>query len=102
MFQKLLRLARNFYVATGFGLLVWMLFLDANDLISQAMNAWKLRGLREEKAYFQQEITRIQQQRREIFGNERLQEKFARENYLMKKEKEDVYVLVDEKNEPIE
>lgn len=44
----------------------------------------------------------IQTQRQEILGNDQLREKFAREKYLMKKANEDVFVIVDEKNEPLE
>lgn len=102
MLARLLRIGRNFYVATGLGLLIWMLFFDTNDLISQARNAWKLRDLKAEKAYYQQKVKEIQGQRQTIIGSLRLQEKYARENYLMRKPGEDVYVLVDENNEPIE
>lgn len=102
MLQKLVRFGKNFYVATGAGLLLWMLFFDTNDLISQSRNWWKLKQLERERVYFQENISKLQEQREEIMGNYRLQEKFARENYLMKKPAEDVYVLVNEKNEPIE
>lgn len=102
MLQKLLRTVRNFYVATSLALLAWMTFFDANDLPSQARNWLKLRELEDETKFYQAEITDVQTERREVLGNDRLREKFARERYLMKKPTEDVFVIVDEQNEPIE
>lgn len=99
---RLLRSLRNFYVATGVVLLVWMLVFDANDLLSQVQNWWNLHNLEDEKAYYQTEIKRVKQQHKLVLGTDQLREKYARERYLMKKPTEDVYVLVDENNEPIE
>ena len=100
--KSVLRYGRNFYIATGVGLLVWMLVFDANDLFSQARNWWNLHDLEGEKVYYQAEIKRVQNQRKLVLGTDQLREKYARERYLMKKPTEDVYVLVDENNEPIE
>ncbi|WP_019988530.1 hypothetical protein [Rudanella lutea] len=100
--KRLLRYGRNFYVATGVGLLVWMLAFDANDLFAQFRNWWTLRDLEESKAFYQSAIKRVQNQRKLVLGTDQLREKYARERYLMKKPTEDVYVLVDENNEPIE
>ncbi|WP_128545636.1 septum formation initiator family protein [Larkinella soli] len=102
MLNKFIRLAKNFYVATGVGLLVWMLFFDTNDIISQVRNWWKLQDLETQRIYYREEIQKVEAQQKEILGSPRLQEKYARENYLMRKPTEDVYVLVNEKNEPIE
>lgn len=102
MLSRLLRFVRNFYVATGLALLVWMLFFDANDLVTQGRNWWKLRELEGEVRFYQERIQTVQTERREVLGNDRLREKFARERYLMKKPTEDVFVIVDEQNEPIE
>ncbi len=102
MLQKLLRRLRNFYVATALALLTWMTFFDANDLPSQVRNWLKLRELEGETRFYQAEIKDVQTKRREVLGSDRLREKFAREKYLMKKPTEDVFVIVDEQNEPLE
>ncbi len=102
MINKILRIVKNFYFATGVGLLIWMLFFDANDIISQVRNSLKLGDLETDLVYYDEKIKEVEIQRQSILGNPRLQEKYARENYLMKKPNEDVYVLVNEKNEPIE
>lgn len=102
MLNRLLRSLRNFYVATGLGLLVWMLFFDANDLISQFRHWRELRELEEQQGYYQQKVREVQAQQRQVLGSKQLREKFAREKYLMKRPSEDVYVIVDEHNEPLE
>lgn len=102
MLQRLLRFVRNFYVATGLGLFVWMCLFDASDLPSQFSNWWKLRELEGEKRFYQEKIATVKQQQREVLGNDRLREQYARERYLMKKPTEHVYVIVDENGEPLE
>ncbi|QHV97595.1 FtsB family cell division protein [Spirosoma endbachense] len=102
MLNRLLHYLRNFYVASGLGLLAWMTFFDANDLPMQIRNWWKLRELEGEATFYQTQIQKVQTERREVLGNDRLREKYAREKYLMKKPTEDIFVIVDEKNEPIE
>lgn len=102
MLQRMLRYARNFYVATGLGLLVWMCLFDTNDLPSQFGNWWKLRELEGERKFYVNNIELVKKQQREVLGSDRLREKYARERYLMKKPTEDVFVIVDENGDPIE
>ena len=102
MLNRLLSYLRNFYVATGLGLLVWMTFFDANDLPTQFGNWWKLRELEAEARFYETKIKEVQTERQEVLGNDRLREKFAREKYLMKKPTEDIFVIVDGNNEPLE
>jgi hypothetical protein len=102
MLPKRFRFLQNFYIATSLGLLVWMTFIDANDLPMQIRNWWKLRELDREITFYKDQIKTVQTERREVLGNDQLREKYAREKYLMKKPTEDVFVVVDEHNEPLE
>jgi cell division protein FtsB len=92
----------NFYWLTGLGLLAWMLLFDANDLITQARMHYRLWQLHREQAYYRGQIKDVERQHREVMGTPKLMEKFAREKYFMKKPGEDVFVIVDENNEPLE
>ncbi|MBI3220506.1 MAG: septum formation initiator family protein [Bacteroidetes bacterium] len=96
MFKKLPPAFRNFYAVTGFSFLVWMIFLDSNDLISRFKLGAKLRNLNSEKEYYQQKIAEVQKDREELMTNRELLEKFAREKYLMKKETEDIFIIQEE------
>ena len=96
MFKKLPPIFRNFYVMTGMCFLVWMTFLDSNDLISRFSLSSKLSTLEDEKAYYQEKITEVEKDRKELMTNRELLEKFAREKYLMRKETEDVFIIQEE------
>jgi len=92
----------DFYWLTGLGLLVWMLFFDANDLITQGRMQWKLHQLKQDSVFYFNQIEEVKLERREVMGTPKLVEKFAREKYLMKKPGEEIFVIVDENNEPLE
>ena len=83
-------------------MLVWMFFLDTNDLTVQYRLWNELSNMKSEKAFYQQKIKELEKERRMVVGNPALLEKYAREKYLMKKPKEDIFVIVDENNQPIE
>lgn len=96
MFKKLPSAFRNFYFVTSISFLVWMLFLDSNDLISRFKLGAKLRNLNREKEYYQVKIADVQKDREELMTDRELLEKFAREKYLMKKETEDIFIIQEE------
>jgi cell division protein FtsB len=83
-------------------MLVWIFFLDTNDLTVQYRLWNELSNMKSEKAFYQQKIKELEKERRMVVGNPALLEKYAREKYLMKKPKEDIFVIVDENNQPIE
>lgn len=73
-----------------------MTFLDSNDLISRVRMNSKLSSLENEKEYYLEKIQEVEKDRVELMTNKELLEKFAREKYLMKKESEDIFVIVEE------
>lgn len=87
---------KNFYVLLGSFFLVWMLFIDSNDFVSQYQLASELNSLKSQKEYYQDKKVEVIKDREELTTNQRLLEKFARENYLMKKPSEDIYVVVQQ------
>ena len=92
----------RFYAISTVAMLVWMFFLDTNDLTVQYRLWNELSSMKSEKSFYQQKIKELEKERRMVIGNPALLEKYAREKYLMKKPKEDIFVIVDEKNQPIE
>ena len=73
--------------------LVWMTFLDSNDLINRYRLSAKLRSLENEREYYQDKINEVEKDRQELMGTTELLEKFAREKYLMKKPTEDIFII---------
>ncbi len=86
---------KNFYLISGGIFLIWMLFLDANDFITQYQRQSRLKKLEKEKKYYQQEMQKIEKGYRDLLEKPSVLEKFAREKYLMKKPEEDVYIIVE-------
>lgn len=93
MLKKLPPIFKNFYFITGITFLIWMIFMDSNDLISRFKMSAKLRSLQNEKEYYEEKIVEVEKDRKELMTNKELLEKFAREKYLMKKETEDVFII---------
>ena len=93
---------KNFYLASAVGLLVWLLFFEMNSIPEQIKNWWKLQKLEDQKEYYVEQIELLKKEQATTLGNDKLMEKYAREKYFMKKDSEDVFVLVDEKGEPFE
>lgn len=93
-FTRIPRLLKNFYVLFGAFFLIWMLFVDSNDFVSQYRLTEKLNSLRSQKTFYEQKKVEVIRNREELTTNKALLEKFARENYLMKKPTEDIYVVV--------
>ena len=94
--QKVPRFVKSFFFLFTVGFVLWMLFVDANDIRSQFSLGQKLRELEAEKEFYEREIEQVNRDREELLTDDELLEKFAREKYLMKKPDEDVYVIVKE------
>lgn len=101
MFDKLrsylLRLPaffRNAFFLAGVAFAVWMLFFDENNMMVQYHRRHQLSDLRRKARYYQEEIAKVDGQINELTTNAATQERYARENYLMKRDSEDVFVIV--------
>jgi cell division protein FtsB len=86
----------RFYIISTLILLVWLVFFDRSNLIKQFDMALELRYLQAQRDFFKQELQDIKKEEKEVLGSYSSLEKYAREKYLMKKEGETVFVLVDE------
>ena len=95
MWSRVPKFLKNFYFPVAISVLIWMIFFDPNDFISQYRMRGKLKELESEKAYYQEKIGEVEKEREAILNDNRKLEQFARENYLMKKPTEDVYVIVE-------
>lgn len=96
MLKRLPKIFRNFYFLTGISFLIWITFLDSNNLVSRFSLTSKLNNLEREKKFYERKIREVEKDQKELFGTNETLEKFAREKYLMKKETEDVFVVVEE------
>lgn len=93
---KVPQFLRNRYFIISFMFLIWVMFFDRSNVITQ----WKLERtveeLQDKKSYYEREIGQVKRDKKELFSNDESLEKFAREKYRMKKSNEDVFVIIEE------
>ena len=94
--NRLFELFRNKYFVATAAFVVWMLFFDKNDMLSQYEYRAEVNKLQEEKDFYEKETTQVKKDLKELSTNLKSAEKFAREKYFMKKDNEDVFVIVKE------
>lgn len=86
---------RNKYFLVLALFFAWMIFLDRHDLVTQ----WRLQNtvnkLEEDRAFYTEKIEEAEQERLDLDIND---EKFAREQYYMKKSDEDVFIIVEKED----
>ncbi|HUH17845.1 FtsB family cell division protein [Albibacterium sp.] len=94
--HRILNIVKNKYVIASLAFIVWMLFFDRNDLSSQYHYQSQLKELQQEKEFYTKEIEKVENDLNDLTSDPKKLQKFAREKYFMKKENEDVYVIIHE------
>ena len=94
-FQGMRRLSilKNKYLLTGTFFLVWMLFFNEKDLVSEFNRKEKLKELQESERHLSEVIKQTRQELSQLKTNAQTIEKYAREKYLMKKDNEDLFIF---------
>lgn len=82
----------NKYVIILLTFAVWMVFFDENSLLNHLEFNKEINQLNQEKEYYESEIKTDKELIEKLDDKEEL-EKFAREQYKMKKENEDIYLI---------
>jgi cell division protein FtsB len=98
--EFLLKGLKVFYVKYLVALLVfvgWVMFFDENNLMKHRQNQEELALLQEQVDFYKHKIEADKRKLYELQTNDQNLEKFAREQFLMKKADEDIFVIVEEK-----
>lgn len=86
----------NKYLVVLVAYITYMFFFDSNDFRSQ-MKLWsEVNSLKKEKKLLQKSLKEVSEERQQLFSDKKSLERFARERYLMKREDETVFVIVEE------
>jgi cell division protein DivIC len=85
---------RNRYMLTILIFLVWLLLIDSNNLIERVHQIHTRNSLAREKEYYMKRIEEDKQKLKELRTSSENLEKFAREQYHMKKPNEDLFIIV--------
>ena len=92
--DKIPPVLRNKYLLTGIIFFIWLLLFDANNLIARYKDMRYLYKLRNDKEYYTNRIESDRQKLHELKTDNHNLEKFAREQYRMKKPDEDLYIIL--------
>jgi len=84
---------RSKYTIALFAFLAIILFFDKNDFFTQQARNAELKELLMSKKHYQGEIASEQRELERLKNNPATLEKYAREKYLMKKDKEDLFII---------
>ncbi len=96
MINKIPHWLKNRYAFSIISFLIWVAFIDQNNIMIQYSYYSHLKTLEKEKDYFNQAIEKTSQELDDLTKNPATLEKFARENYFMKKDNEEVFVFATE------
>jgi len=84
---------KNKYFLSLTGFIIWILFFDPRDIFTQIQHRRELKDLQVSKAWYQKEIAKESIEAEQLKTNPATIEKYARENYLMKRENEDIFII---------
>ncbi len=84
---------KNKYLITAVFFVIWMLFFDPKDLLSDFERRNKLNELQSSELHLKQIITESNQELGLLKNNAQSIEKYAREKYMMKKDNEDLFIV---------
>jgi len=90
-----LPLLRNKYVLSGLVFIIWVGFFDQNNLVDRFSLARRLKDLERQREHYQNEILENRTRMEELESNRDNLEKFAREQYLMKRPDEEIFIIIE-------
>lgn len=94
--KKIRGLFKNFYFLFFLCFILWMTIIDSNGFINRYRLSSKLSELNTQKEFYVKEIDKVSLDKERFESDEELLEKYAREEYLMKKESEDIFYIIKE------
>jgi cell division protein FtsB len=93
LFSRIPLILRNKYVLATAFFVIWMVFFDRNDVFTQLEWRRELHQIQESKQYFMDRIAEDKKFSNDLQFNASALEKYAREQYLMKRDNEDLFII---------
>lgn len=90
LWNKLPAPLRNRYFITALVFVAFMIFFDRHDVLTQVHLQRTVNKLEQDKVFYEDQIKREEEQRLDMDIN---QERFAREQYYMQRNNEDVFII---------
>lgn len=93
--RKIWPYVKNKHVITLVGFTVWITFFSQYNLLERFRLVNNLNQLRQEKLYYLEQIKRDSTRLHELTTDRDNLEKYAREQYYMRKPNEDIFIIVE-------
>ncbi len=93
MQEKYQKYLKSKYIITILVFIFWLLFFDNYNLLDRIQSIRANRNLIKEKEYYINKIGEDKEKLKELRTSKENLEKFAREQYLMKKDNEDIFIV---------
>jgi cell division protein FtsB len=90
---------KNKYVLTILVFVIWIVLLDPNNLISRVREIRTRTRLKREKEYYMERIDEDRRKLNALRTSDENLERYAREQYRMKKPDEDLFIIVTPEEE---
>jgi len=87
---------KNKYVLTLIVYFVYLAFFDSNNIGNQWDLYMQSRRLDKEKKFYTHELEELYSEKEELFSDMAHIEKFARENYFMKRSDEQIFIIEEQ------
>jgi cell division protein DivIC len=91
--KSFIAVMKNKYTLVSLLFITWMIFFDHNNLFLHLQYRAELNDLKQRKQYYKDQIEKTKVDIDLIKTNPLWMEKVAREQYLMKKDNEDVFLV---------
>jgi cell division protein FtsB len=95
LWAKVLPYLRNKYLLTIALIFLWLMFFDRNNFISRVSMVREVHQLESDCEYYREKIIVDSARLVELHSSPEMLEKYAREQYLMKKDNEEIFVIVN-------
>jgi len=83
----------KFYLIAPILFLLWMLFFDPNNVISQYRSYKEVREEEKKVEFYKENIEKLREKSRHMSEDINELERYAREQFYMKKPSEDVFIM---------
>jgi cell division protein DivIC len=91
--KKILPFLTNKFLLSAVAFAIWMLFFDQNDWMTMQQRKKELKATNDNIAYLNGEVARMEKEHTDLVTNPKKLEQFARENFRMKRDDEDLFVV---------
>ena len=97
--SAIFKIASNKYVLAVVIFVVWISFFDRNDLFTQWDRKQELNKLETSASFYESEIITTKNDLTNLTNNSATLEKFAREKFYLKRQNEEIFIVVSDSAE---